>query len=126
MPEPCWLGLRNVMKNMSMFYELEGKMIWLYMMVQLRQTTFYTYMRYDKRSSHPGSKRFQAFIGYMSLDYVYKLPRKQPVPPEAVWLFLEMMHLVMLLAKRTKANMDVVKIWFHEAKDFLMGMEKEV
>ena len=89
-------------------------------------SVYSVHLRYHQGSSHPGSKRFHAFIGSMSLDYVYRLPRKQPVPPEAIWLFLEMMHLIMLLAKRTKANMDVVKIWFHEAKDFLMGMEKEV
>ncbi len=58
-----------------------------------------------------GSKRFQN-------HYVYKRM------PNAVWLFLDMLHLIMLLANRTKANMDVVKFWFQEAKDFLMGMEK--
>ena len=46
--------------------------------------------------------------------------------PNAVWLFLDMLHLIMLVASRTKAKMGVVKFWFQEAKDFLMGMEKEV
>ena len=46
--------------------------------------------------------------------------------PKTIWLLLDMAHLIMLLAKRTKAKRDVMKVWFQNAKDFLTGMQENI
>ena len=53
------------------------------------------------------------------------VPRSSTIerPPEAVWLFMDMLHLIMLLANQTNAKKDVLQIWFQEAKIFLLGMK---
>ncbi len=129
MPEPGLLDLRRVAKGMSTYYAFAGKQRLLSLQVVegnnrhkgtgQRQAVFYRVMLTwgDGHSDcwHIGSHRF---------NYVYKRRNNHQELPKAVWLFLDMMHLIMLLAKRTKANMDVVKFWFQEAKVFLMGMVK--
>ena len=63
---------------------------------------------------------------FQALQVRPQVPQEPSSASEGNVFFLDMLHLLMLLAKRTEANMDVVKIWIHEVKDFLMGMEKEV
>ena len=46
--------------------------------------------------------------------------------PKTMWFLLDMAHLIMLLAKRTKDKRDVMKVWFQEAKDFLAVMEENI
>ena len=129
MPKPGLLDLRRVAKRMKVDHMFAGKRRllslsvfegnkrhngggpcqWVFHMVHLRQSDGHArYLRI-------GSKRFK---------HVCNPSKNHQVFAKAMWLCLDMMHLIMLLARRTDAKKDVMRFWFHEAKDFLVGMEK--
>ena len=90
----------------------------VYVHSDVHSTTFYrVHLKFDQRSSSRrphylisiGSKRFQ---NHQANEHM----------SNGVWLFLDMLHLIILLAKWTSAKRDVLTFWFQEAKVFLMRM----
>ncbi len=129
MSEPGLLDIRRVAKGMKVYHMFEGERRLLSVLVT------------DGNNIHKGSGPWQAKsycqvnlrwgngcsrnwkIGSKRFNYVCKCSKNHQVLPKAIWLFLDMLHLIMLLAKRTNAKRDVVQFWFQEAKDFLSHME---
>ena len=110
MPKPTILDIHEATKGMSVEYELKGEKIRLCMQADRLKSciNLKSHMGTPPKVQQIGSKVFQ-----------------EPMP-KTVWLLLDMVHLILLLAKRTKADRKVLKLWFEEAKNFLKGMEKEV
>ncbi len=122
MPEPGLLDLRRVAKGMNMDYVFAGKKRLLsssVVEVNRRPAKLY---RVDLRWGSGCSGCWR--IGSMYFHDARKRPNNHQALPKAIWLFLDMLHLIMLLAKRTNAKKDVMRFWFQEAKDYLMGMKK--
>ena len=44
--------------------------------------------------------------------------------PSTSWLYIDMMHLIMLMAKHCEVDMPTIKGWHAEAKAFLTDMRK--
>ncbi len=118
MPEPELSDLRNIMKEMSVDYKLKGNNMLLSLKVEFRATSGFSVNLKSSLGMPPqvqqiGSKVFRN----------HSLGERMP---KTIWLLLDMAHLIMLLAKRTKAERDVMKVWFQEAKDFLAVMEENI
>jgi hypothetical protein len=43
---------------------------------------------------------------------------------KTTWLYIDMMHLIILLAEHSQADMATIKVWHEEAKLFLTNMGK--
>ncbi len=119
MIEPGLMDLRRVAKNITVDHVIGGKKRLLSLLVLEGnrhmgsgpwQRTFYNIILRWGGGSAGGWR-----IGAKSFNH--------RAPPEAVWLFMDMLHLIMLLANQTNAKKDALHIWSQEAKIFLLGME---
>ena len=120
MLKPGLMDLRRVAKNITVDHVIGGKKRLLSLLVLEGnrhmgsgpwQRTFYNIILRWGGGSAGGWR-----IGAKSFNH--------RAPPEAVWLFMDMLHLIMLLANQTNAKKDVLQIWFQEAKIFLLGMKQ--
>ena len=46
--------------------------------------------------------------------------------PSTSWLYIDMMHLIMLMAEHMGTDMATIKLWHSEAKSLLSNMGKEM
>ena len=115
MLKPGLMDLRRVAKNITVDHVIGGKKRLLSLLViegnngPWQQKFYNIILRWGGGSA--GGWRIGAKIF------------NHRAPPEAVWRFMDMLHLIMLLANQTNAKKDVLQIWFQEAKIFLLGMK---
>lgn len=77
-------------------------------------------------SAEEGAKVKDAQLGTLNFMAVSKKDPNAPTLPRSAWLFMDMIHLIMLLSAYTKAEKSQIRAWFVEAKVFLSGMDIKI
>ena len=113
MKKPKLQELREAMKNIATSY---GNMR-LHLVVEQRSDDGF---RISLKHSHKvADKTCATNIGSCKFT-----EQENQTAPKTAWLYIDMMHLIMLLAEHGQADMATLKVWHEEAKFFLTNMGK--
>jgi hypothetical protein len=113
MNKPKLQELREAMKNIATSYSNMR----LHLVAEHRSDDGF---RISLKHSHKvADKTFAALIGSFKFTEQENLRA-----PKTTWLYIDMMHLIMLLAEHSQADMATIKVWHEEAKLFLTNMGK--
>ena len=116
-PKPRLLDLRRVAIWMRVRYVFDGKLMLLTLVVlEVNKAMAKGILSWQVKLYHVRLRLGapQCWIGGKLFNPHHK----------AIWLLLDMMHHIMLLAKRTNAKRDAMKFWVQEAKVFMSCMEQ--
>ena len=113
MKKPKLQELREAMKNIAASY---GNMR-LHLVAEQRSDDGF---RISLKHSHKvADKTCATNIGSCKFT-----EQENQTAPKTAWLYIDMMHLIMLLAKNSEADEATLKVWHEEAKFFLTNMGK--